>query len=199
MDNKALYKIGYGLYVITSSDGVKDNGMICNTVTQVASDPLLISVSINKANFSHDIIKKTGKMNVHAISEVAPFELFKRFGFVSGRDVDKFNHDLMVRTDNGLPLVTTYTNSVICLNVRDYVDLGSHGLFVCTVEDAKVFSDKETMSYAFYQKNVKPKTQPKKKGYVCKICGYVYEGDELPDDFICPICKHPASDFEKIQ
>ena len=199
MDNKALYKIGYGLYVVTSSDGVKDNGMICNTVTQVASDPLLISVSINKANFSHDIIKKTGKMNVHAISEVAPFELFKRFGFVSGRDVDKFNHDLMVRTDNGLPLVTTYTNSVICLNVRDYVDLGSHGLFICTVEDAKVFSDKETMSYAFYQKNVKPKTQPKKKGYVCKICGYVYEGDELPEDFVCPICKHPASDFEKIQ
>ena len=199
MDNKALYKIGYGLYVITSSDGVKDNGMICNTVTQVASDPLLISVSINKANFSHDLIKKTGKMNVHAISEVAPFELFKRFGFVSGRDVDKFNHDLMVRTDNGLPLVTTYTNSVICLNVRDYVDLGSHGLFICTVEDAKVFSDKETMSYAFYQKNVKPKTQPKKKGYVCKICGYVYEGDELPEDFVCPICKHPASDFEKIQ
>ncbi len=198
MDNKALYKIGYGLYVITSSDGIKDNGMICNTVTQVASDPLLISVSINKANYSHDLIKKTGKMNVHAISEVAPFELFKRFGFVSGRDVDKFNHDLMVRTDNGLPLVTTYTNSVICLNVRDYVDLGSHGLFICTVEDAKVFSDKETMSYAFYQKNVKPKTQPKKKGYVCKICGYVYEGDELPDDFICPICKHPASDFEKL-
>ena len=198
MDNKALYKIGYGLYVITSSDGVKDNGMICNTVTQVASDPLLISVSINKANYSHDLIKKTGKMNVHDISEVAPFELFKRFGFVSGRDVDKFNHDLMVRTDNGLPLVTTYTNSVICLNVRDYVDLGSHGLFICTVEDAKVFSDKETMSYAFYQKNVKPKTQPKKKGYVCKICGYVYEGDELPEDFICPICKHPASDFEKL-
>lgn len=198
MDNKALYKIGYGLYVITSSDGVKDNGMICNTVTQVASDPLLISVSINKANYSHDLIKKTGKMNVHAISEVAPFELFKRFGFVSGRDVDKFNHDLMVRTDNGLPLVTTYTNSVICLNVRDYVDLGSHGLFICTVEDAKVFSDKETMSYAFYQKNVKPKAQPKKKGYVCKICGYVYEGDELPEDFICPICNHPASDFEKI-
>lgn len=198
MDNKALYKIGYGLYVITSSDGIKDNGMICNTVTQVASDPLLISVSINKANYSHDLIKKTGKMNVHAISEVAPFELFKRFGFVSGRDADKFNHDLMVRTDNGLPLVTTYTNSVICLNVRDYVDLGSHGLFICTVEDAKVFSDKETMSYAFYQKNVKPKTQPKKKGYVCKICGYVYEGDELPEDFICPICKHPASDFEKL-
>ena len=200
MDNKALYKIGYGLYVITSSDGVKDNGMICNTVTQVASDPLLISVSINKANFSHDIINKTGKMNVHAISEVAPFELFKRFGFVSGRDVDKFSHDLMVRTDNGLPLVTTYTNSVICLKVKEYVDLGSHGLFLCGVEDAKVFNNNETMSYSYYQKNVKPKVnkEAKKKGYVCKICGYVYEGDELPEDFICPICKHPASDFEKI-
>lgn len=198
MDNKALYKIGYGLYVITCSDGKKDNGMICNTVCQVASEPLLISVSINKSNYSHDIIKNSGKMNVHSISEVAPFELIKRFGFASGRDVDKFEHDMMVRTDNGLPLVTSYTNSVISLKVRDYIDLGSHGLFICEIEDAKVLSDKETMTYTYYQKNVKPKTQPKKKGYVCKICGYVYEGDELPDDFICPICKHPASDFEKI-
>ena len=199
MDNKALYKIGYGLYVITSSDGNVDNGMICNTVCQVASDPLTISVSINKANFSHDIIKKTGKMNVHAISEVAPFELFKRFGFVSGRDVNKFEHDMMVRTSNGLPLVTTYTNSVISLKVREYIDLGSHGLFICDVEDASVFNNNETMSYSYYQAKVKPKTQPKKKGYVCKICGYVYEGEELPEDFICPICKHPASDFEKIK
>ena len=198
MDNKALYKIGYGLYVISSSDGKIDNGMICNTVCQVASDPLLISVSINKANFSHDIIKKTGKMNVHAISEVAPFELFKRFGFASGRNVNKFEHDLMVRTENGLPLISTYTNSVICLKVRDYIDLGSHGMFICEVEDAKVFNNNETMSYSYYQANVKPKTQSKKKGYVCKICGYVYEGDELPEDFICPICKHPASDFEKL-
>ena len=198
MDNKALYKIGYGLYVITCSDGTKDNGMICNTVCQVASEPLLISVSINKSNYSHDIIKNTGKMNVHTISEVAPFELIKRFGFASGRSVDKFQHDMMVRTDNGLPLVTSYTNSVICLKVKDYIDLGSHGLFICEIEDAKVLSDKETMTYAFYQKNVKPKTQPKKKGYVCKICGYVYEGDELPEDFVCPICKHPASDFEEI-
>ena len=198
MDNKALYKIGYGLYVITASLDGKDNGMICNTVCQIASDPLLISVSINKANYSHDIIKATKKMNVHAISEVAPFELFKRFGFVSGRDVDKFAHDMMVRTENGLPLVTTYTNSVICLKVRDYIDLGSHGLFICEIEDAKVLNNGETMSYSYYQAKVKPKTQPKKKGYVCKICGYVYEGDELPDDFVCPICKHPASDFEKI-
>ena len=199
MDNKALYKIGYGLYVISSSYNGKDNGMICNTICQVASDPLLISVSINKANYSHDLIKSSGKMNVHAISEVAPFELFKRFGFVSGKDVDKFAHDMMVRTDNGLPLVTTYTNSVICLKVRDYVDLGSHGLFICEIEDAKVLNNGETMSYAFYQKKVKPKTQPKKNGYVCKICGYVYEGETLPEDFVCPICKHPASDFEKIQ
>lgn len=200
MDNKALYKIGYGLYVITSSDGVKDNGMICNTVCQVASDPLLISVSINKANYSHDMIKQSGKMNVHSISEVAPFELFKRFGFVSGRDVDKFEHDMMVRTPNGLPLVTTYTNAAISLKVKEYIDLGSHGLFLCEVEDAQVFNNSETMSYSYYQSDVKPKMkkEEKKKGYVCKICGYVYEGDELPDDFICPICKHPASDFEKI-
>ncbi len=201
MDNKALYKIGYGLYVVTCSDGKKDNGMICNTVCQVASDLLLISVSINKSNLSHDLIKASGKMNVHSISEVAPFELIKRFGFASGRNVDKFEHDMMVRTDNGLPLVTSYTNAVICLKVKDYMDLGSHGLFICEVEDAKVLTDKETMTYSYYQANVKPKVnkEAKKTGYVCKICGYVYEGDPLPDDFICPICKHPASDFEKIQ
>ena len=199
MDNKALYKIGYRLYVITASLDGKDNGMICNTVCQVASEPLLITVSINKSNYSHDMIKASGKMNVHTISEVAPFELIKRFGFASGRDTDKFAHDMMVRTDNGLPLVTSYTNAVICLKVKDYIDLGSHGLFICEIEEAKVLSDKETMTYAYYQKNVKPKTQAKKKGYVCKICGYVYEGDELPEDFICPICKHPASDFEKIK
>ncbi len=198
MDNKALYKIGYGLYVITCSDGKKDNGMICNTVCQVASEPLRISVSINKTNLSHDIIKETGMMNVHAISEVAPFELIKRFGFASGRDVDKFEHDLMVRTDNGLPLVSSYTNSCMSLKVKDYVDLGSHGLFICELEDARVLSNAETMTYSYYQKNVKPKPQAKKTGYVCKICGYVYEGDTLPEDFICPICKHPASDFEKL-
>ena len=199
MDNKALYKIGYGLYVITSNDGKKQNGMICNTVCQVASDPLLISVSINKSNYSHDVIKKTKKMNVHPISESAPFEVFKRFGFVSGRDVDKFAYDMVIEANNGVAKLMDYVNAMMSLKVKDYIDAGSHGIFICDIEDAVVISQEETMSYSYYQKNVKPKPEKKKSGYVCKICGYVYEGDELPDDFICPICKHPASDFEKIQ
>ncbi len=199
MDNKALYKIGYGLYVITSNDGKKQNGMICNTVCQVASDPLLISVSINKSNYSHDVIKKTKKMNVHPISESAPFEVFKRFGFVSGRDVDKFAYDMVIEANNGVAKLMDYVNAMMSLKVKDYIDAGSHGIFICEIEDAVVISQEETMSYSYYQKNVKPKPEKKKSGYVCKICGYVYEGDELPDDFICPICKHPASDFEKIQ
>ena len=199
MDNKALYKIGYGLYVITSNDGKKQNGMICNTVCQVASDPLLISISINKANYSHDVIKKTKRMNVHPISESAPFEVFKRFGFVSGRDVDKFAYDMVIEANNGVAKLMDYVNAMMSLKVKDYIDAGSHGIFICEIEDAVVISQEETMSYSYYQKNVKPKPEKKKSGYVCKICGYVYEGDELPDDFICPICKHPASDFEKIQ
>ena len=199
MDNKALYKIGYGLYVITSNDGKKQNGMICNTVCQVASDPLLISVSINKSNYSHDVIKKTKKMNVHPISESAPFEVFKRFGFVSGRDVDKFAYDMVIEANNGVAKLMDYVNAMMSLKVKDYIDAGSHGIFICEIEDAVVISQEETMSYSYYQKNVKPKPAKKKSGYVCKICGYVYEGDELPEDFICPICKHPASDFEKIK
>lgn len=198
MDNKALYKIGYGLYVITSNDGVKDNGMICNTVTQVASNPLLISVSINKANYSHDVIKSTGKMNVNTLDITAPFSIFERFGFQSGRDVDKFDHNA-VKTDNGLAILTSNVNAIMCLTVVNYVDLGSHGLFICKINDAFVMNNNETMTYSYYQQNVKPKAQPKKAGYVCKICGYVYEGETLPEDFICPICKHPASDFEKIK
>jgi len=198
MDNRALYKIGYGLYVITSNDGVKDNGMICNTVNQVASNPLRISVSINKANYSHDIIYKTKKMNVNCIAQSAPFSLFEKFGFHSGKDADKFAGEGVIRTDNGLALIMSHINAIMSLKVVDYVDLDSHGLFICEVEDAYSMNNEETMTYSYYQANVKPKAQPKKQGYVCKICGYVYEGDEIPDDFICPICKHPASDFEKI-
>ena len=160
---------------------------------------LLISVSINKSNYSHDVIKKTKKMNVHPISESAPFEVFKRFGFVSGRDVDKFAYDMVIEANNGVAKLMDYVNAMMSLKVKDYMDAGSHGIFICEIEDAVVISQEETMSYSYYQKNVKPKPEKKKSGYVCKICGYVYEGDELPDDFICPICKHPASDFEKIQ
>lgn len=199
-DGKALFKIGYGLYVITSNDGTKDNGMICNTVTQVASSPDRIAVAINKANYSHDVIKKTGFMNVNCLTEEASFDIFRQFGFKSGRDTDKFEGEQVFHTANGAAILTKFINSFISLKVTDYIDTGSHGLFICELTDAAVINDKPSMTYAFYHANVKPKPQPKKtKGFVCKICGYIYEGETLPEDYVCPICKHPASDFEPIE
>lgn len=196
-DMTALFNIGYGLYVISTNDGEKDNGFIANTVCQLTSDPCRIAVTVNKQNYSHEIIQKTGKMNVNCISKDAPFSLFERFGFVSGRDVKKFALLDIMRSDNGLAVLTEYVNAFFSLEVESYTDLGSHGMFICTVTNAAVLSEVESMTYAYYHAYVKPKP-PKKTGYVCKICGYVYEGEPLPDDFICPICKHPASDFEKL-
>ena len=199
-DLKALFKIGYGLYVVTSNDGKKDNGLIVNTVSQVANSPERIAVCINKANYSHHVIKQTGKMNVNCLSVEAPFSVFERFGFQSGRNVDKFEGLDYPRSDNGLLFLNQYSNAMMSLKVEQYVDLDTHGMFICTVSEARVLSDKETMTYNYYQANVKPKPATEgKKGWVCKVCGYVYEGEELPDDFICPLCKHGASDFEKIQ
>ena len=199
-DPKALNKITYGLFVITCSYDGKDNGMICNTVTQVASDPMRIAVSINKANFSHDMIKSSGTMNVCMLTEEAPFEVFTRFGFRSGRSADKFAGEQVFRSANGAPILTKFINSFMSLKVVDYTDMGSHGLFICEPTDSAVMNDKPSMSYAYYHANVKPKPQPqKKKGFICNICGYIYEGDTLPADFICPICKHPASDFSPIE
>lgn len=199
-DMTALFKIGYGLYVVTSNDGKKDNGLIVNTVSQVSDSPKRISVTINKENYSHHIIKQTGKMNVNCLSVDAPFSVFEKFGFASGRNVDKFAGESVLRSDNGLVFLSKYINSFMSLTVENYVDLDSHGMFICTIDEARVISDKETMTYSYYHDNVKPKPQTEgKKGYVCKICGYVYEGDPLPDDFICPLCKHPASDFEPIK
>ena len=199
-DRTAMFKIGYGLYVITSNDGKKDNGFIGNTVAQVASDPNLIAVCINKANYSHDTIKETGIMNINFLDVTAPFSVFQHFGFQSGRNVDKFaNCEKELRTDNGLIFLPKYINGVMSLKVENYTDLGSHGMFLCSVTEMRVMSDRESMTYSYYQSNVKPKPQPaKKKGYVCKVCGYVYEGDELPADFICPLCKHGEEDFEPI-
>ena len=198
-DMKALFKIGYGLYVVTSNDGVRDNGFIVNAVNQLTDNPYRVSVTINKANYSHDVIKKTGIMNLNCLSVDAPFSVFKNFGFQSGRDVDKFRDIRPFRTDNGLAFLPEYINAVMSLKVEQYVDLGTHGMFICTVEEARVISDTETMTYTFYQNYVKPRPETEgKKGFVCKICGYVYEGDELPDDFICPLCKHGAADFEPI-
>ena len=199
-DLTALYKLGYGLYVVTSNDGKKDNGLIVNTVSQVADNPNKIAVTINKANYSHHVIKQSGIMNVNCLTVDAPFKVFETFGFQSGRNVDKFADCTPLRSDNGLVILPRYINAVLSLKVEQYVDLESHGMFICTVTEARTISDRESMTYAYYHANVKPKPQTEgKKGYVCTICGYVYEGDPLPEDFVCPLCKHGAQDFEPIK
>jgi len=196
----ALFNIGYGLYVVTSNDGKKDNGLIVNTVTQVTNTPNRIAVTINKENYSHHVIKQTGKMNINCLSTDAPFAVFEKFGFVSGRNTDKFEGCTPLRSDNGLIFLPRHINSFLSLEVEQYIDLDTHGMFICKVTEARVISDKETMTYTYYQENVKPKPMTEgKKGYVCKICGYVYEGENLPDDFICPLCKHGVADFEEIK
>ena len=198
-DLQALFNIGYGLYVVTCNDGKKDNGLIVNTVTQVTNTPNRIAVTVNKENYSHHVIKQTGKMNINCLTEDAPFSVFETFGFVSGRNTDKFKNCTPLYSDNGLVFLPRYINSFMSLKVEQYVDLDTHGMFICSVTEARVISDKPTMTYNYYQAHVKPRPETEgKKGYVCKICGYVYEGDELPDDYICPLCKHGASDFEKI-
>ena len=199
-DLTALFNIGYGLYVVTSNDGKRDNGLIVNTVTQVTNTPNRIAVTINKENYSHHIIKQSGIMNINCLTTDAPFKVFEAFGFRSGRNVDKFADCTPNRSDNGLVFLPRYINSFMSLKVEQYVDLDTHGMFICSVTEARVLSDKETMTYTYYQDKVKPKPQTDgKRGYVCKICGYVHEEDTLPDDFICPLCKHGASDFEPIK
>ena len=196
----ALFNIGYGLYVVTCNDGKKDNGLIVNAVTQLTNSPNRIAVTINKTNYSHHIISQTKKMNVNCLSVEAPFKVFEQFGFVSGRNINKFKGSDVSRSDNGLVFLDSYINSFMSLEVESYVDLDTHGMFICHITEARVINDKETMTYTYYQNNVKPKPQTEdKKGFVCKICGYVYEGETLPEDFVCPLCKHPASDFEPIK
>ena len=199
IDPTALFNIGYGLYVVTSHDGEKDNGLIVNTVTQVTDNPNRIAVTINKRNYSCGTIAKTGKLNVSTLSEDAPFKLFQRFGFQSGKDTDKlsdFKHGQ--RASNGLLFLTKYANAYLCCNVIKQVDLGTHIMFICDVTECANLSNLETMTYSYYFKNVKPKPESEKKGYVCRICGWVYEGEELPEDIVCPLCKHGAADFEPI-
>ena len=199
VDPKALFKIGYGLYVVTCNDGKKDNGLILNSVSQLTDNPLRVSVNINKLNYSHDIIKKSGVLNVNCLNIDAPFSIFKEFGFQSGKDADKFKDKEILRSENGLVVLPNYVNALISLKVDSYVDLGTHGMFICSVTESKVINNIETMTYNYYQTNVKPKPDvEKKKGWVCKICGYVHEGD-LPEDFICPLCKHGVADFEEIK
>ena len=198
-DLGALFNIGYGLYVVTSNDGRRDNGLIVNTVTQVTNTPNRIAVTISKENYSHHVIKQTGIMNINCLTTDAPFEVFEKFGFQSGRNTDKFEGCEPLRSGNGLVFLPRNINSFMSLKVEQYVDLDTHGMFICSVTEARVISEKETMTYTYYQNNVKPKPDTEgKKGYVCKICGYIHEGDTLPEDFICPLCKHGAADFEPI-
>ncbi len=198
-DLTALFNIGYGLYVVTSSDGTRDNGLIVNTVTQVTNTPNRVAVTINKQNYSHHVIARTGIMNVNCLDTSAPFAVFQNFGFRSGRSEDKFAGQQILRSDNGLAFLPQYINSFLSLKVEQYVDLGTHGMFICEVTEARVMSDRETMTYTYYQNHVKPKPDTEgKKGYVCKVCGWVYEGETLPDDIVCPLCKHGAADFEPV-
>ncbi len=199
-DLTALFNIGYGLYVVTSNDGARDNGLIVNTVTQVTNTPNRIAVTVNKSNYSHHIIQQTGIMNVNCLDVSAPFSVFQNFGFQSGRTADKFAGIEELRSDNGLRFLPRYANSFMSLKVESYVDLDTHGMFICSVTEARVMSDKETMTYTWYQNHVKPKPETEgKKGYVCKVCGWVYDGEPLPDDIVCPLCKHGAADFEPIR
>ena len=199
IDPTALFNIGYGLYVVTTNDGKKDNGLIVNTVTQVTNTPNRVAVTVNKLNYSCDTIAKTGVLNISTLSQDAPFAIFQRFGFQSGRDADKFegfNH--VQRSSNGLLFLDKYANAYISCKVIERLDLQTHIMFICDVTQCVNLSTLETMTYTYYQKHVKPKPETEKKGFVCKICGYVYEGDTLPEDFICPLCKHGAADFEPI-
>ncbi len=214
MNTKAMFKLSYGLYVCTAKKGDKLNGCIINTAIQVASEPNRISIAVNKANYTHDMIKETGECNISVISNDATFDLFKHFGFQSGRDVNKFEETGSGKiaedkisyklAENGIPYVETGINAYFSLKVEQTVDLGSHTLFICEPVMMEVLSDTSSCTYEYYQNNIKPKPQavgttPKGETvWRCLICGYEWVGEELPDDFICPICKHPKADFEKI-
>lgn len=203
MNKKAMYNLTYGLFVLTSCCDGKDSGCIINTAGQVTSEPNRISIAVNKANFTHDLVKKSKVFNVSILSEEASFDTFRRFGFQSGRTVDKFSdYPDCKRSDNGLYYITAGTNAYISAKVEQEIDLGSHTLFIAAVTDMDVLSDTPSATYGYYQSHIKPKPEkPKETGktvWRCKVCGYTYEGEELPADYICPLCKHPASDFEKV-
>ncbi|MCC8073472.1 MAG: flavin reductase [Clostridiales bacterium] len=199
IENSALFKLSYGLFILTGRDGEKDNGCVVNTVSQVTSSPLRISVTVNKSNYTHDMIMKTKQFNVSVLTQSTPFAVFEHYGFQSGRDADKILGSSMPRSENGIVYLEKFTNAFISANVIDVVDCSTHTIFIADVTEAKVLSDEKSVTYEYYFDNIKPKPQTeKKKGFVCKICGYVYEGDELPDDFVCPICKHGAADFEPL-
>ena len=200
MDNTAFFKLSYGLFVVTAHEGDKDNGCITNTVVQQTTTPNRISVTINKNNYTHDMIKRTGVFNVSVLSEKAKFETFKHWGFQSGKDVDKTVDITYFRLENGVLYIVDGVNAVMCAKVEQEVDLGTHTMFIAEVTDAFSTEEDSSATYAFYHKNIKPAPQQaKKKGWICTVCGYIYEGEVLPEDCICPTCKHPASDFKRIE
>ncbi len=199
LDPKALYQIGYGLYVLTTRDGRKDNGCIVNTVMQITSTPPLIAVGVNKQNYTCGFIQKTRALNINTLTKGTPFEVFWHFGYQSGRDVDKFAGSSPERSGNGLIILPHHSKGFLSLAVEREMDLGSHILFLCTPTEGRLLSDEEAVTYSYYQKHIKPRPQPeKKKGFACRICGHIYEGSPIPEDYICPICKHGAADFEPI-
>lgn len=200
MASNAMFSITYGLYILTARDGEKDNGCVINTLAQLTSQPNRISITVNKSNYTHDMIKKTKVFNVSILTENTPFGVFEHFGFKSGRDSEKFfSASEDNRSENGVLYIPSCTNAYVCAKVTEEIDLGTHTLFIADVTQTEVLSDEPSLSYAYYHENIKPKPKTESaKGYRCKICGYVYQGEHLDEDFICPICKHGAQDFEKI-
>ena len=200
MDRKAMYKLTYGLFILTAKEGEKDNGCIVNTVTQVTTEPNRITVAVNKKNYTHDMIQRTGAFNVSVLTENSQFDTYKHWGFQSGAQVDKLEAISSKRAENGIVYIEDECNAYISAKVVSATDLGTHTLFLADVTDACALSDDESVTYSYYQKKIKtaPKADGAKKGFVCTVCGYVYEGDALPEDFVCLWCKHPASDFKRL-
>lgn len=200
MDKIAMYKLTYGLFVLTAKEGDKDNGCIVNTVSQVTTTPNRIVVAVNKNNYTHDMIVRTGVFNVSILSEASRFDTYKHWGFQSGKDTDKAEGITFSRAENGVIYLAEETNAYLSAKVVSMTDLGTHTLFLADVTDGAVLSEDASVTYAYYQSNIKPSpaAQEKKKGFICTVCGYIYEGETLPEDFICPLCKHPASDFRPL-
>ena len=204
MDRKVMYQLSYGLFVLTSAASGRESGCIINTAGQVTSEPNRVSIAVNKSNFTHDLVTESGKFNLSILSESAGFDTFKHFGFQSGRETDKFGgYEACRRSANGLYYITAGTNGFLSATVEQALDLGTHTLFIAGVDDMERLSDLPSATYAYYQSHIKPQPQKPdaptgKTVWRCRVCGYVYEGEELPEDFICPLCKHPASDFEKV-
>ncbi|MBQ8357731.1 MAG: flavin reductase [Clostridia bacterium] len=199
VDPTALFRIGYGLYLVSAREGEKDNGLIVNTVVQVTNTPNRVAVTVHKSALTHDMILHTGVMNVSCLTVKTPYSIFELFGMKSGKTVEKFRDLEMVRSANGVAFLPGFSNAFFSLKVEQYADLGTHGMFLCAVTEAQVLQDLPTVTYDDYRTRIKPRPEKKeRKGFVCRVCGYVYEGEELPESFVCPLCLHGAADFEPL-